>query len=129
MTTLQNIHHAYCILQFLIVILQESTPLLSSQRFEKNTTKSSTIFRCGLYLKAKACRISLEMCRVWKLHAMSLVMWTCQNDLGLNLCVASLISHMITISENSLIRSYKERSKVHCHWYWRFSIKFSQLSD
>ena len=42
---------------------------------------------------------------------MSLVMRTCQNDLGLNLCVVPPMSHVVTISENGLVRSYKERSK------------------
>ena len=46
--------------------------------------------------------------------AMSSVMWTCQNDLGLNLCVVPPTSHMVTISENGLVRSCKERGKV-CH--------------
>ena len=60
--------------------------------------------------------------------AMSLVIQTCQNNLGLNLCVVPPTSCMVTISENSLVRSCKEKSKVRCHWYQRFSIKFSQLS-
>ena len=47
--------------------------------------------------------------------AMSLVMWTCQNDLGLNLCVVPPTSHMVTILENSLVRSCKERGKVCCY--------------
>ena len=42
---------------------------------------------------------------------MSSVMWTYQNDLGLNLCVVPSISHMVAISKDGLIRSYKERSK------------------
>ena len=57
----------------------------------------------------------LDMRRVWKLHAMSLVMWTCWNDLGLNLCIVPPMSCVVTISEDSLVRSYKERSKVHCN--------------
>jgi len=47
--------------------------------------------------------------------AMSSVMWTCQNDLGLNLCVVPSISHMVAISENGLVRSCKERGKVCRH--------------
>jgi len=47
--------------------------------------------------------------------AMSSVMWTCQNDLGLNLCVVPPISHMVAISENGLVRSCKERGKVCRH--------------
>jgi len=65
------------------------------------------IVRCSLYLKAKACGISLEMHKVWKLYAMSSVMWTCWNDLGLNLCVVSPMSYIVTTSEDSL-----ERRKV-----------------
>ena len=42
---------------------------------------------------------------------MSLVMQTCWNDLGLNLCVVPPMSCMVTISKDSLTRSYKERSK------------------
>ena len=42
---------------------------------------------------------------------MSSVIQTCQNDLGLNLCVVPSISCIATISENGLVRSYKERSK------------------
>ena len=38
-------------------------------------------------------------------------MWTCWNDLGLNLYVMPLTSHMVAISEDGLVRSYKERSK------------------
>ena len=47
--------------------------------------------------------------------AMSSVMWTCQNDLGLNLCVVPPTSHVVAISEISLVRSYKEKSKVRHH--------------
>ena len=47
--------------------------------------------------------------------AISLVMQTCQNDLGLNLCVVPLTSHMVTISENGLVRSCKKRGKVCRH--------------
>jgi len=39
-------------------------------------------------------------------------MQTCQNDLGLNLCIIPLTSYMVTISENSLVRSCKERGKA-----------------
>jgi len=46
--------------------------------------------------------------------AMSLVMRTCQNDLGLNLCVVPPTSCMVAISEIGLVRSYKEGSKA-CH--------------
>ena len=38
-------------------------------------------------------------------------MQTCQNNLGLNLYVVSSTRHVVTISEDGLIRSYKERSK------------------
>ena len=47
--------------------------------------------------------------------AMSLVMWTCQNNLGLNLCVVPPTSHVVAISEIGLVRSYKERSKARHH--------------
>ena len=42
---------------------------------------------------------------------MSLVMQTCQNDLGLNLCVVPPMSYVVAMSENGLVRSYKKRSK------------------
>ena len=42
-------------------------------------------------------------------------MQTCWNDLGLDLCVVPPTSHVVIISENSLVRSYKERSKAHHH--------------
>jgi len=42
-------------------------------------------------------------------------MQTCWNDLSLNLCIVSPMSCIVAISENSLVRSYKKRSKVHCH--------------
>jgi len=42
-------------------------------------------------------------------------MWTCWNDFDLNLCVVPPMSHMVAILEDGLIRSYKERSKVHCY--------------
>ena len=38
-------------------------------------------------------------------------MQTCQNNPGFNLCIVPPTSCVVTISENSLIRSYKERSK------------------
>ena len=41
-------------------------------------------------------------------------MWTCQNDLGLNLCVVPPISCMVAISKDGLIRSYKKRKEVKC---------------
>jgi len=44
-----------------------------------------------------------------------LVMQTCQNDLGLNLCVVPPTSHVVTISEIGFVRSYKERGKAHHH--------------
>jgi len=47
--------------------------------------------------------------------AMSSVIWTCQNDLGLNLCVVPPTSCMVTISEIGLVRSYKEGNKAHHH--------------
>ena len=46
--------------------------------------------------------------------AMSSVMQTCQNDLGLNLCVVPPTSRVVAISELGLVRSYTEGSKV-CH--------------
>ena len=113
--TLQNMHHGHYTLQFSIVVLQDSIPLLSSQRFKENIIKSSIIIRYGSHLKAKSHRISLEMYRVWKLHTMSLVMWTYQNDLSLNLCIMPFMSYMVIISENSLVRSYKKKSRAHCY--------------
>jgi len=71
--------------------------------------------KCSSHLKAKACGVNLEMCRVWKLYAMSLVIQTCWNDFGLNLCVVPPMSYIVAISKDGLVRSYKERSKVHCH--------------
>ena len=47
--------------------------------------------------------------------AMSSVMQTCQNNLGLNLCVVPPTSRMVAISEIDLVRSYKERSKARHH--------------
>ena len=44
---------------------------------------------------------------------MNSVMQTCWNNLGLNLCIMPSTSHMITISENGLVRSYKEREIKH----------------
>jgi len=56
----------------------------------------------------------------WLGHAQSVetpvissVMQTCQNDLGLNLCVVPPTSHVVTISEIGLGRSCKERGKAH----------------
>jgi len=40
-------------------------------------------------------------------------MWTCWNDLGLNLCVVPSTSHVVAISEDGLVRSYKERGKAY----------------
>ena len=45
----------------------------------------------------------------------SLVMQTCWNNLGLNLCVVPLMSCMVAISEDGLVRSYKEKSKTYCY--------------
>jgi len=47
--------------------------------------------------------------------AMSLVIQTCQNSLGLNLCVVPPTSCVVAISEIGLVRSYKEGSKVRHH--------------
>jgi len=47
--------------------------------------------------------------------AMSSVMQTCQNDLGLNLYVVPPTSYVVTISEIGLVRSYKKRGKAHHH--------------
>jgi len=41
--------------------------------------------------------------------------WTCQNDLGLNLCVVPPTSRVVTISGIGLVRSCKERGKAHHH--------------
>ena len=38
-------------------------------------------------------------------------MQTYWNNLGLNLCIVPPTSYVVTISENGLVRSYKERSK------------------
>ena len=62
-----------------------------------------------------------ESPRSWLGHAQSVetpaissVMQTCQNDLGLNLCVVPPTSCVVAISEIGLVRSYKERIKA-CH--------------
>ena len=47
--------------------------------------------------------------------AMSSVMQTCQNDLGLNLYVVPPTSCVVAISENGLVKSCKEKDKVCCH--------------
>jgi len=47
--------------------------------------------------------------------AISLVMQTCQNDLGFNLCVVPPTSRMVAISEIGLVRSCKKRGKVRRH--------------
>jgi len=47
--------------------------------------------------------------------AMSSVMWTCQNNLGLNLCAVPPTSYMVAILENGLVRSCKKRGKAHRH--------------
>ena len=46
---------------------------------------------------------------------MSSVMQTCQNNLGLNLCVVPPTSHVVAISEFGLVRSCKERGKARHH--------------
>ena len=73
------------------------------------------LVRCSLHLKVKVHKVGLDIHRVQKLHTMSLVIQTCWNDLGLNLCIVPSTSHMVTISEDGLVRSYKERSKAHRH--------------
>jgi len=47
--------------------------------------------------------------------AMSSVMWTCQNDLGLNLCVVPPTSRVVAISGIGLVRSCKERGTARHH--------------
>ena len=47
--------------------------------------------------------------------AMSSVMQTCQNDLGLNLCVVPPTSCVVAISGIGLVKSCKERGKVRHH--------------
>jgi len=39
-------------------------------------------------------------------------MQTCWNNLGLNLCVVPSTSYVVAISEDSLVRSYKERREL-----------------
>jgi len=63
-----------------------------------------------------------ESLRSWLGHAqsvetsaMSLVMQTCQNDLGLNLYVVPPTRHVVAISEIGFVRSYKERGKARHH--------------
>ena len=77
--------------------------------------KNRLIIKHTSDLKTKAHGVSSEECKVWKIYVMSLVMQTYQNSLGLNLYVVSLMSYMVTISEDGLVRSYKKRSKAHCH--------------
>jgi len=62
------------------------------------------VVRHSSHLKAKACGISLEMCRVRKLHAISLVIQTCWSNLDLNLYVVPPMICIFTISEDSLVR-------------------------
>ena len=94
---------------------QEEIPLELEEIQLENGRGGYILVRHSSYLKVEVHRVGLDMHRVQKLHAMSSVMWTCQNNLGLNLCVVPPTSHVVAISENSLVRSYKERSKVHCH--------------
>ena len=51
-------------------------------------------------------------------------MQTCRNDLSLNLYVVPPISHMVAISKNGFVRSYKKRSKTH---YYFLSIDTGDL--
>ena len=69
----------------------------------------------GFTLEDESPRSWLGYAQSVETPAMSLVMQTCQNDLGLNLCVVSPTSRVVTISEIGLVRSYKERSKAHHH--------------
>ena len=62
-------------------------------------TVSGLPVRCSSHQEAKAHGVGSEMCRVQKLCAMSLVMWTCQNNLGFSLCAALSICHMVTTSD------------------------------
>jgi len=39
------------------------------------------------------------------------------NDFGLNWCIMPPMSYIVVISEDGLIRSYKERSEVYYYWY------------
>ena len=41
-----------------------------------------------------------EMYRVWKLHTMSSVMWTFENNLGFSLCAMLSVCYIITTSED-----------------------------
>ena len=38
-------------------------------------------------------------------------MWTCWKNLGLNLYIVPPTSHVVTISKDGFVRSYKKRSK------------------
>ena len=44
-------------------------------------------------------QISSEIYRVWKLYAMSLVMWTCQNNLGFSLYAIPSIYYIVATSD------------------------------
>ena len=82
---------------------------------QENKIESTVNDLDSLHLKAKTHEVSSKIQKMWKLYAMSLVMQTCQNNLGLNLCVVPPTSHVIIISENGLEKSYKKRNKVYHH--------------
>jgi len=47
----------------------------------------------------KVCRVGLGIHRLWKLYAMSLVMWICQNNLGFSLYTVLSICYIIITSD------------------------------
>ena len=92
---------------------------MTLETFSKNTMLDYLLVsvRCSLCLKVKVHEVGSDMHRVSTLCTISfvIVMWTCWNDLGLNLYVVPPMSYVVAISEDSLVRSYKKRSEVHCH--------------
>ena len=84
--------------------------------------------RCSLYLKMKVCRVGLDIYRVQKLYVTSLVMWTCWNDLGLNLYMlqqllvtqGQMISQLAKLSnglssnEWGITRELDKKPSLHC---------------
>ena len=87
---------------------QEEIPLKLEEIQLENERGGYILVRHSSYLKVKVHRVGLDMHRVQKLYAMSSVMWTCQNNLGLNLCVVPPTSHMVIISEDGLVRSLSQ---------------------
>ena len=81
--------------------------------------------RHGSHQKTKAYKVSSEMHKVWKLHAMSSMIQTCQNNLDFSLYIILSVCCMITTSDEWLKSEMKVSADLVYH-HWTPEIEFNR---